>query len=279
VRATGLFSRTAFFVAAVAVLSGCSATPPQTGAEVVPVAGDCWTSTFSAVSTGATWRGDVPVDCTKPHESYTYAVVELTAKYPDTWQTTGATPSLAPDIQSAAGGACVAKLKTFVPAITTDDVLIYPSFYVASLVAWKAGSRWVRCDIAELAIGSPAGAPALAALPTDIKTLTSAITSDPKKFALCLDSPGSTVATGPLRPGHATFADCTAAPQWTRTLELTMPDAVGSTYPTVKEFDAFGSAKCGVDVNAKKIGLFVTYPSPTSWPQGDRGFSCWTTAY
>jgi hypothetical protein len=265
---------TAVLFAAI-TLSGC-ATSASTGIGVTqgagavePTVGECWNLTYDHLESWADWKGGQPVNCSSPHQAYTYAVTALTGTQPKSWQTTGANPHMRPDVQDAAGKACDAAKTENLPGVTGRQVLIVPAFYVASAAAWRAGARWVRCDISIIAVGSLVESPALAVLPEFGTILNQAA----EKYEYCVDAPGSNAKTGPFGTHTETFADCTAQPDWSISDSAVIPGDAATPYPGTKKLGAFSRAHCG----AGEV-RWAIYPTAQEWATGSRGFECWVQA-
>jgi hypothetical protein len=254
-------------------LSACAPGSSKTGIGVTqgagavkPVVGECWTLTYDHLETWADWKGNQPVDCSSPHQAYTYAVTALTGVQPKSWETTGVDPHMRPEVQDAASKACHAAQAKYLSGATSDAVLIVPAFYVATISAWKSGARWVRCDVSTIAIGSRVESPKLANLPKFEKLVNNSV----DKYAYCIDAPGSTGKTGPFGTHTETFADCTASPEWSISDSENIPGDAATAYPGKAALDDSSRVHCG-----QGGVVWPLYPTPQQWATGGRLLVCW----
>jgi len=267
-------ARTAALLAAMVVtltLSGCAAAllfvPLPSSAA--PVVGDCWGSTFDKAARSANWSGD-PVDCSAGHQLYTYAIATV-ASSATTWKDSSG--DLDGTIASRGSEACDAKLAAFLPDLPAGGRLTY-FFFVPSEAQWSDGARWVRCDLAQFAVGSLLATPDFAALGS-ITDLTSRLRSDPTAFAACVLTTDVSGRTGPLDDPKARYADCGGDYQWALQKDFTIPGADGDPYPAETALAQVEQASCGDAAVAADVGWAAYVPTSEQWDSGYRGASCW----
>lgn len=258
-------------------LSGCAAAllfvPHSTHAAATstsPSAGDCWTSTASIAASAANWTASAAVSCSTSHQLYTYAVASVTSSA-STWQTASGT--LDDTIATAGNTACRAQLDGFLGNIPTG--LIEPFFFVPSVSQWRAGARWIRCDIGLFLLGSPVAAPALDKLPPQIDTLVQQVTSHPDAYGECVTTSDSSGQTGPYDDPKAVLADCTGDYQWQYILDYDFPGESGSAYPSASDRSTVEQTECGDGADAAGRQWLTYVPTENQWADGRRDASCW----
>ncbi len=252
------------------VLTGCSATQHLTALTQAPKVGDCWTVDFSQSQRYEDWEGTPAVSCTDAHQSYTYAVGTLTQTFTGTWLDSKG--NIRTDVDQAAYNVCKTKQQKVLPALTPADALLYPAYYLPSISLWNAGARWVRCDLAEIKVGSTIAAPALTNLPTRFSDLVSTLKSDRKKFALCENDPASNGPDG----DQTTYADCAGPSDWTFAVQLALPGDTNVPYPGAAQLKKTGTADCLARVQSPGHDVFAETPDKTSWEKyADRNVDCW----
>jgi hypothetical protein len=264
-------------------LSGCSVIPTFVNrvrdglaGQSAPRVGECWTQTYNELQEWETWQGSAPVSCARPHEAYTYAVTSVSRSLPANRDDSSG--NVIDSVNNAAWDACQVQMHRYWPTLGDSDVLFQPAFYLPSLSSWRSGARGVRCDIAVIKVGSSVAKPALRALPSDIGTLRTALTTAPDQFKYCIDTPGGASSDDPAGKG-ATYADCTRSPDWLLIKEITIPGGEDAAYPGESSIDAQISTDCTDRYSADHGGTFAYYPSKDSWNQdGDRLIDCWVTA-
>src|ERR1700761_3595251 len=165
------FGRTLVGAAIVAILglalAGCTGLGTVSGHLVglttKPKVGDCWTTSFAQAQKTEDWEGTGAVSCSKPHQTYTYAVTKLGKHFSySSWLT--AKGDIRTDVDQAALDACKAENKKILPELTVKEALLVPTYYVPSVAMWGAGARWVRCDIGVIKVGSLVSSPKFANL-------------------------------------------------------------------------------------------------------------------
>jgi hypothetical protein len=136
---------------------------------------------------------------------------------------------------------------------------------------WRAGSRWVRCDIGAIKVGSLISAPAFAKLGS-FAQLRATLRSDPVKLALCENDPASNGPDG----AETTYADCSGPADYTFVTQLTMTAPPGAAYPGLTALTKTGEAQCAtLKVPAGHL-VVAEPPAKLDWTQyGDRQLDCW----
>jgi len=242
-------------------------------AAAKPRVGQCWTATYADVRTTSASGRTTPVACSQPHQSYTVAVETVKGDFTGSW--VGTPGHVSDEVDAAAGAACVDRQKQLMPNMTRQAVLLLPTYKLPSVAAWERGARWVRCDVSELAIGSPIDAPRLATLPADFQALVAELAATPSKFGYCVDDPDG-AEDGPTSKG-AVYADCTGSPDWTRRLTVTIPAAAGGGYPAIGSVEKFAARVCSARFHTGKVDTFYSNPSTSGWTDGDHVLDCWTS--
>jgi hypothetical protein len=259
----------ALFVVAGSV-SGCSAAQHLTALTQTPKVGDCWTVDFSQSQKYEDWEGTPAVPCTGNHQSYTYAVGTITQKFTGSWLDSKG--NIRTDVDQAAYEVCQTEQHRILPTLGTKEALLYPAYYVPSIALWNDGARWVRCDLAEIKVGSTVAAPELTNLPTRFSSLVSTLKTNPKKFALCEDDPASNGPDG----DQTTYADCTGPADWTFVVQLTVPGNTSVAYPGAAQLKKIGNTDCDSRVQSAGHEVFAETPDKTSWEKyADRSIDCW----
>jgi hypothetical protein len=269
-----MFAAAAVLAAVALAASGCAAIENLgqhlEGLTTAPKVGDCWTTTFAAAQGSEDWEGVPAVSCAKAHESYTYAMTKLGTKFTyKTWLESNG--DIRPDVDKAAYTACMSEEKRILPGITTKEALLYPTYYIPSEAMWGAGSRWVRCDITQISVGSLVAKPKLAHLPA-FGTLVTTLKDHPQKYALCEDDPASNGPDG----DQATYADCTGPADWSFVAALVMAGADGAPYPSAKALAALGAKQCATLKPPAGHTVFAEPPAKNDWTKyDDRELDCW----
>jgi hypothetical protein len=264
----------AAFALVAVVVSGCSGiqnlSGHLSGLTTKPRVGDCWTTTFAQSQKTEDWEGTAVISCAKPHQTYTYAVTKL-AKHFGYGSWLDAAGNIRTDVDRAAHQACVVKQQKILPGLTTREALLNPTYYLPSTALWGAGARWVRCDIAEIKVGSPVAAPTLTDLPS-FAALESTLRSDPVKYALCEDDPASNGPDGL----ETTYADCSGAADFMFLAALTMAGADGAPYPGLAALTKLGAAQCATLHTPAGHDVVPEPPAKIDWTSyDDRQLDCW----
>lgn len=241
-------------------------------AHGAPNVGSCWRAKDAHGVPEADWVVAVdggPVNCSTTHQLYTVAVLPLPNTTPNVETSQG---HINGDVYAPAEKACVTYITKNIGSPDDQNGRFEYKPYLPSEADWKAGARWVRCDLTVFKVGSLVADPELEDLPT-FATLKHQIDSDSHQFDLCANVPGGTAAQGPRAAG-AVFASCDSA-QWT----LFHYFPVNSTaFPTLTQWQAQYDAQCapfGVASGTRAVPL---YPSAQEWADGNHGFECWGTS-
>jgi Septum formation len=251
--------------------------PHANSAKLDPKAGDCWSVSFGQLQEDATWESEARVDCTKKHQSYTYAVTKLDNSFTGSWQVSSTDHALRDDVAAAAVAACDATDNEFVGNLDWKQQLIGHYFFVAPLAKWNAGDRDVRCDVAILAVGSLVARPTLVNLPPDFADVANAVRSAPEKFDYCINEPGPDGDTGPLLTKGATIADCTKSPQWVLSDRGTLPGDASAPFPSDPELTQLLKDICKISTLPKDESWYAYFPQADGWANGERSVFCWVS--
>lgn len=265
--------------ALVLALAGCSLLPgltpaPNAAASTTPIVGQCWNATTTQAFDWTDWRGPAATACTSSHTLYTYEIGTISGETSDSWAAPGNSTDLSVTVQTKAEGACnIAKL---LPHQKWNQQLINDYFFVPTEVQWKAGARWVRCDIGVLATGTTLDNESFVALPSTIATFVGEVTSDPKKFGFCMNSSAPVTESGPLDNSDATLADCRDHPQWALTIHANFPDPAGAAFPDEAASNAASAKVCLPTVTDTATEVWIAYlPTKAQWASGSREIDCW----
>ena len=286
-RNRGIVIATSCALAVVGLLTGCTSLLDSSGSTVaagvsigaqalqsqkvaVPTVGSCWTLSYADVDAEPAYPSGSSVNCSTPHQSVTFAVVEVD---PATYGSGTASDLTAERTQ--AQYACTNKFAAIFPALVTnrENRVLWGTF-VPPVSLGSTDPVWARCDLQELAVGSNFYSPSLQNL-ASFSSLSAAITANPADYALCANTPGSTGATGPDLGYDTTVGDCRTA-QWR--LESAVdefPDDSGTAYPGYDGLYPFMHANCGLLYDSATVRGWDYYPSEQQWDAGDRTFSCW----
>jgi hypothetical protein len=279
-----LASRRRFLASAVGLalvtfaLAGCSLLPlpgqaASSGSASKPSVGQCWNASFADAAQWADWQGASATSCTGSHVLYTYQVGTIHGVTSSTWAAPGDPTNLSDAVQSKAAAACT--ISTLLPHQKWNQQLIQDYFFVPSEAQWKAGARWVRCDVGVLATGTTIANERLSPLPTRISTFVSAVSSNPARYEFCINSPQSVTAEGPLDDPESVIADCTRSPQWKLASRGNLPEASGAPFPSDAVANAESTAICSPAASGAGQ-IWVAYlPTAAGWASGDREVDCW----
>ncbi|MDQ1552218.1 MAG: hypothetical protein QOD50_1640 [Actinomycetota bacterium] len=268
----------AALVAVALTLAGCTLLPGLNSAATPaplpkPAAGQCWNATTTQAYDWADWQGPAAIACTSSHTLYTYQVGKISDEPGNSWAAPGDSSNLSDEIQKKAGDAC--GISTLLPHLKWNQQLVNAYFFVPTEAQWKAGQRWVRCDVGVLATGTTLDNESFSALPTKISTLVSQVSGDPVKFEFCMNSSTPVTESGPLDNPDATLADCRDDPQWKLTIHGTFPDAAGAPFPDDATSNAVSSTLCLPTVTDGNQ-IWISYlPTKSGWASGDREIDCW----
>lgn len=264
--------------AVVATLAGCSLLPAAVAPVASPAAsgpkvGQCWNVSKANADQWADWEGSAAVPCAKSHVLYTYAVGKITSSA-KSWAASGSSNSLSNDIQIKAEDVCA--LSTLLPKLKWNEQLVNTWFFVPTEAQWRAGARWVRCDVGNLAYGTTLDNEAFAKLPAKISTFVASVTSDPERYDFCINSPVPISEAGPLDNSGARIADCRQNPQWALTGHGDMPENAGAPFPGEPTANTEAGAICSKYVQNANEAWIAYLPTRTDWAKtNDRDVECW----
>ena len=264
--------------AALVTLAGCSllttAKSAATDAPTArPIVGQCWNATMTQANNWADWKGPGPTACTLSHVLYTYQVGAISGAAASTWSAPGDSSQLSAEVQAKAAGAC--SISALLPHEKWNQQLISNYFFVPTKAQWKAGARWVRCDLAVLATGTTLDNESFAALPAKISSFVRAVASDPLRFEFCMDSSTPVTESGPLDNPDAVLANCKDHPQWKLALHGKFPDRKGAPFPDEATSNAASSKLCLPAVSGNNEVWIAYLPTKDSWATDDREIDCW----
>ena len=264
------------------LVAGCSPLTPiltiineaASGSSVKPVVGDCWRASYAEVTTASTWSGGRTVDCSKPHESYTFEVANLPKRFTGSWQDSS-TGTMRTDISEAAWSVCDPAISDFLPTLDVTANRFEFSFFLPSLKSWADGARWVRCDASLIAIGSKLSSPRLAALPNS--GLVDQLNRAPESLKLGINTPDATPQTDPFNSPSATYADCAKSPQWREESQSDLPGDDSAPFPDDAALGAFEQQHCADRAEAANQSWVTYEPTEDTWKHGDRVVECWVS--
>jgi hypothetical protein len=281
---TRLIACVATGFAVVLAVAGCSLIPnpfpsAKSGSNTsdtsgTPKVGQCWNATDSEADNWADWEGTPAVSCAKSHVLYTYAVGKLTGIKAKTWAQSATSDQVSDAVAAVAADVCTTS--ALVPKLKWNQQLVQGYYFVPSKADWKAGARWVRCDVGVLAFGATLENEALAPLPAKISTLVSGVSSDPQRYAFCVNSPVPVSESGPLDDSSGRIADCRNNPEWALEGHGNLPEPAGAAYPTTATANTETGAICSKYVTNSNEVWIAYLPSKTDWTKtNDREVDCW----
>ena len=258
------------------LLTGCSLFPQSaSNASSAPKVGQCWNATLAQADAWADWKGAAATSCSSTHVLYTYGIGQIKDVTSDDWTAKGSKTELDATISADASKTCNSPYEKLLPNLTWSQQLVQSYFFVPTQAEWKAGARWVRCDVGVLATGVAVTKQALSELPTRISTFTNLVNDDPERFNYCVNTQVSVKKSGPLDTAGALVADCTKNPQWELESYANFPDALGAPFPSATTVHSDTSEACTQDL-ATQTQVWVAYiPSKSQWKTGDREIDCW----
>ncbi len=269
-------------VAAVAfALAGCALLPTAVGLAAgsgsgAPQVGECWNASDANAAAWVNWKGSKAVNCSSSHVLYTYEVGKISGITAKSWASPTDPDQPTDAIQAASEKAC--KLSKLLPNLKWNQLVVQGFFFIPSESQWAAGQRWVRCDVGLTRFDTDYTQQGLAKLPTKIQSLVTSVSSDPKRYVLCLDSQLPAQAAGPLSiPSYDRVVDCTGDPQWELVGRGTLPLSVGSPFPTGSDAEQISSDICSKYATSADETWAAYLPSETSKGTvgSDRQVDCW----
>jgi hypothetical protein len=254
------------------VLSGCTPVADfvvgAKDAALKPVTGQCWRSSYAHAIDNYNWGAGDSVPCWTSHQLYTYAVVAVSSSA-QTWGSSSG--DIDQTIDDQARSACHTHYLDLVTQVPPDARVI-EVYFVPSESQWRAGARWIRCDLGVLKIGSSFEHPSFSTLPSQISVLVTQIAEHRGQFADCVLTTDSSGNLGPYDDPKATIADCTKNYQWRMQNFFSM--GTSDSYPSDDEISAIDQLRCGDQ--APSPNDWVTYvPTREQWSSGDHLGECW----
>jgi hypothetical protein len=259
------------------VLAGCSLLPglrpTSAPAASEPTVGQCWNASVTQAAAWADWKGATSAACTTSHTLYTYQVGKISGVSSSSWAAAGDPSNLSDAVEAKAENAC--SISTLLPHEKWNQQLIQDYFFVPTEAQWKAGARWVRCDVGVLATGTTVDNESFSALPSRISTFVSSVSSNPARYEFCVNSPQSATAEGPLDDPDSIIADCTKHPQWKLAAHGNLSGSAGSPFPTDATANAESTKICSPAASGDGQIWIAYLPTKAGWASGDREVDCW----
>ncbi len=262
----------------VIALAGCSLLPgsgttPAPAATAAPTAGECWNTTVAHASAWADWEGRAATPCTSSHTLYTYQVGRISGVSSSSWASAGDPTSLSDEVETKADAAC--SITKLLPHQQWNEQLIEEYFFVPTEAEWKAGARWVRCDVGVLATGTTIADEAFRTLPAQISTFVASVSSTPARYEFCINTSESVTDVGPLDDPDAVIADCSKNPQWKLATHGNLPEAAGAPFPSAAVANTESTTICSPAASGDGQIWIAYLPTKASWASGDREVDCW----
>jgi len=259
-------------------LAGCSFLPgipaaKASAAPAKPTVGQCWNATTTDAAKWSDWEGTPAIGCTGSHTLYTYQVGAISGETGSSWASSTDPTQLTQEIQTKADDAC--SISKLLPHLKWNQQLIQQYFFVPTEAEWKAGQRWVRCDVGVLATGTTLDNESFTALPSKISSLVSSVSSDPIRYDFCMNSTESVTSIGPLDNPDATLGDCSKDPQWRLATRGNLPEAVGAPFPSDATANTESTKICTPAVTGDNELWLAYLPTKSGWATGDREVDCW----
>jgi hypothetical protein len=257
-------------------LTGCTTQHAARSERLYPASapkiGACWAASVETIETTSTWTGGSSIPCTQRHDLFTYGTMVLPGTF--TGGQYDSDDYLKPEIAAAADWACQIVQRARFASAETQELRTAYSFFLPSASAWKAGARWVRCDLSLLTFGTPLSKPHFDALPADSSTFLTGIDHASKHYQLCINtSETASDDSDPLNAKSARYADCSAKPQWRATAMKQFPTGVTLAFPGTDALDSVATDICGLE-NTDRVIVYYE-PDKDSWASGDRLLDCW----
>ena len=136
--------------------SASSTTSNESGGSTgstVPKVGECWNATNSEADNWSDWQGQPSTPCSKSHTLYTYSIGTISGVSANTWAKSASSDQTSTAVAARADDAC--STATLLPKLGWTQQLVQGFFFLPSKAQWKAGARWIRCDVGVLAFGTP----------------------------------------------------------------------------------------------------------------------------
>lgn len=238
-----------------------------------PVVGDCWQEDdYVTAGTWDHWQGAGPVDCQAPHNTITFAVVDLPADLQLSTKTLTADERRSLSLRM--NGLCAPAYQD-ITSVNRQARTTW-LYYQPSPAQVTAGQRWVRCDVAIRAAG-PLSDHKLEALPPTVAELTTAMAAEPARYQWCLNGTAGP-RQGPraeILDGSAVTVSCEGSSDWVmaKVWDVDLDHA-----PTDAEAMAIVTPVCGSLVDATggaRTSWYAYWPTADEWSTGARAMTCW----
>ena len=236
-----------------------------------PKAGECWQATFAHADADANWEGSKAVNCSQPHQLYTFAAPTLARThkgklfdkkgyvYQAIWD----------DALDTCEGAESPEISNL------DDTVarIYLAEFMPEEQQWDSGARWIRCDVGVIAVGSSVAHPSFDAMPS-MTALKTSMGLTPGQFDFCVNDPGGMGSGGP-KGGNAVYADCRDNPEWELHDYQSIIQGDGTSYPTPAQLKAQYALSCDHPYADATHVTYPYYPTKSDWDSGYQDLECW----
>lgn len=229
--------------------------------------GQCWQVDVAKNVPSLFWNGSGPVNCSKPHNGYTYAVIILPTNYPNPYN----------DKKSTQDQAIVNKfdLKNHDPLVNfVGNTRVRGAIYFPTKLRWLAGQRWERFDLGIAQFGSPLSPfnkVLWAPLPANAQTVIDGLKKNLLKYRICTNT--SKTGDGPAG-ASAVWADCAGKPMYRYSGVKDIALNVKEKFPGAKIVTQRAMSFCD-----KLLGQGTPYtftrPSATGWLPGQTDAYCW----
>lgn len=271
---------------AAAVLAGCAGapegepSPPPSPAPAravarpdhAPTVGACWQEPdYEVVSGWSWWEGSAPVDCTTEHNSITAAVGELPADFPAPRSDDGERRDLTDIEFGVVHQICTEGIGADIGLREGTRATWF--WYLPSPRQWAAGERWLRCDVAVVALG-PLSPTVVEPLPADVAAVVGDAW-DAFAYLLCLDTPYAAPDHRPWDdPDTAVAVPCDGHSQWHFGEAATFDGAVPPTQEEVLDrLEPYCTELVGL--LPRRTSAVIYLPNEQTWAQGTRTAKCW----
>ena len=264
-------------------LTGCAATAgglvlnalaqgrATTAAKDKPHAGECWQGVFKDVDTDANWDGRPAVNCSMPHQLYTFAAPTLEGTHKS--KLFDKKGYVQQSIWDDALNTCEGNESDEILNLDPTDARVYTTVILPQEQQWNAGARWVRCDIGVLAVGSSVAHPAFATMPS-ITALNKAMRDESEQFDFCVNDPGGMGSGGP-KGSNAVYADCRDNPEWELHDYQAIVTGDGTAFPTPDQMHAQYALSCDHAYADATHVTYPYYPTKSDWDSDYQQLECW----
>lgn len=256
---------------------GCASAPPGPRAvharagvsALAPSVGDCWQEPdYGSAASWSWWKGGHAVDCGGEHNSITIAVGDVARDF--VYEPSDGGVELSSEQYGAVSAIC--RSSDWQGIGLREGSRVTSFSYLPTPKQWAAGARWVRCDVALVALG-PLSPMTLEALPAKAEELRPKISGE---YRLCLDTPHPASVYGPwYDPDGNVAVPCDNEAQWEFGLRVQLPDGP---FPGEEGARSAAQAECQELVDSRvpdRWNASVLYPNEETWLEGSRSARCW----